>query len=213
MNGLGAQGDPRGADAPNPVTYPFTGLGGVTVQQAGQRQARLRHQHRRRRALRPLPRLDPGPAQARPATQHRRGHEPRRRGLPADVGARRRASATTPAGSRRWPRRRPLIRGLRSGLTVKQVLTAGGHAARAARPRVHLLRAGLLGRTCPRHQAVHRGGPPGLTEARTAERSFLAADAQHVTWMYSAPPTSSGSLVRTREYFPGVTQARSMWFW
>ena len=31
MNGLGAQGDPRGADATNPVTYPFTGLGGVTV--------------------------------------------------------------------------------------------------------------------------------------------------------------------------------------
>ncbi|HEU5038774.1 MAG TPA: hypothetical protein VFT70_17335 [Nocardioides sp.] len=39
MNGLGAQGDPRGADVPNPVTYPFTGLGGVTVEQqhAGQR--------------------------------------------------------------------------------------------------------------------------------------------------------------------------------
>ena len=33
INGLGAQGDPRGADAENPVTYPFTGLGGVTVDQ------------------------------------------------------------------------------------------------------------------------------------------------------------------------------------
>jgi hypothetical protein len=31
MNGLGAQGDPRGADAPNPVSYPFRGLGGVQV--------------------------------------------------------------------------------------------------------------------------------------------------------------------------------------
>jgi len=31
INGLGAQGDPRGADAENPVTYPFEGLGGVTV--------------------------------------------------------------------------------------------------------------------------------------------------------------------------------------
>ena len=31
MNGLGAQGDPRGANAKNPVTYPFKGLGGVTV--------------------------------------------------------------------------------------------------------------------------------------------------------------------------------------
>jgi hypothetical protein len=39
MNGLGAQGDPRGADVSNPVTYPFTGLGGVTIgqQHAGER--------------------------------------------------------------------------------------------------------------------------------------------------------------------------------
>ena len=33
MNGFGAQGDPRGAGAANPVTYPFTGLNGVTVSQ------------------------------------------------------------------------------------------------------------------------------------------------------------------------------------
>jgi hypothetical protein len=31
MNGLGGQGGPRGADAADPVTYPFTGLGGVVV--------------------------------------------------------------------------------------------------------------------------------------------------------------------------------------
>ena len=39
MNGLGAQGDPRGADVPNPVTYPFRGLGGVRIgrQHAGRR--------------------------------------------------------------------------------------------------------------------------------------------------------------------------------
>ena len=39
MNGLGAQGDPRGADVPNPVTYPFRGYGDVMVekQHAGQR--------------------------------------------------------------------------------------------------------------------------------------------------------------------------------
>ncbi|TXL62044.1 amidohydrolase family protein [Aeromicrobium terrae] len=39
INGLGAQGNPRGADAPNKVTYPFTGLGGVTIDQqvSGQR--------------------------------------------------------------------------------------------------------------------------------------------------------------------------------
>ncbi|GAA4670031.1 hypothetical protein GCM10023226_03210 [Nocardioides nanhaiensis] len=39
INGLGAQGNPRGADVPNKVAYPFRGLGGVTVrkQRAGQR--------------------------------------------------------------------------------------------------------------------------------------------------------------------------------
>lgn len=39
MNGFGAQGDPRGADAPAPVTYPFTGLGGVRIdrQRSGER--------------------------------------------------------------------------------------------------------------------------------------------------------------------------------
>ncbi|MDN4173405.1 hypothetical protein QWY28_10660 [Nocardioides sp. SOB77] len=39
INGLGAQGAPRGADVRNKVTYPFRGLGGVTVkkQRAGQR--------------------------------------------------------------------------------------------------------------------------------------------------------------------------------
>ena len=39
INGFGAQGDPRGADVSNPVTYPFTGLGGVTIskQVSGQR--------------------------------------------------------------------------------------------------------------------------------------------------------------------------------
>jgi hypothetical protein len=39
MNGLGAQGDPRGANVSNKVTYPFTGLNGVKVlkQHAGKR--------------------------------------------------------------------------------------------------------------------------------------------------------------------------------
>jgi hypothetical protein len=39
INGLGAQGDPRGADVPDPVSYPFTGLGGVEIdkQRAGER--------------------------------------------------------------------------------------------------------------------------------------------------------------------------------
>ncbi|WP_345453700.1 hypothetical protein [Nocardioides marinquilinus] len=39
INGLGAQGDPRGADVRNKVTYPFRGINGVTIkrQRAGQR--------------------------------------------------------------------------------------------------------------------------------------------------------------------------------
>jgi len=39
INGLGAQGDPRGADVANPVTYPFKGLGEVTIgkQRSGKR--------------------------------------------------------------------------------------------------------------------------------------------------------------------------------
>ncbi len=38
INGLGAQGDPRGADVPNPVSYPFEGIDGITVRK--QRSAR-----------------------------------------------------------------------------------------------------------------------------------------------------------------------------
>jgi hypothetical protein len=39
MNGFGAQGGPRGADVPNPVTYPFDGFGGTKIdrQTSGQR--------------------------------------------------------------------------------------------------------------------------------------------------------------------------------
>jgi hypothetical protein len=39
INGLGAQGAPRGVDAPNQVTYPIDGLGGVRIdrQRAGER--------------------------------------------------------------------------------------------------------------------------------------------------------------------------------
>ena len=39
INGLGAQGDPRGADVRNKVTYPFRGLGGVRIgkQHSGKR--------------------------------------------------------------------------------------------------------------------------------------------------------------------------------
>ena len=65
MNGLGAQGNPRGARCPNPVTYPFKGINGITVHRQTAGPAHLGHQHRRRRAVRPLPRLDRGPRQGR----------------------------------------------------------------------------------------------------------------------------------------------------
>jgi hypothetical protein len=39
MNGFAGQSGPRGADVPNPVTYPFTGIGGVVIDKnvAGER--------------------------------------------------------------------------------------------------------------------------------------------------------------------------------
>ena len=65
MNGLGAQGNPRGAASPNPVTYPFTRPRRRDRATGSARAAHLGHQRRRRRAVRPLPRLDRGPRQGR----------------------------------------------------------------------------------------------------------------------------------------------------
>ena len=97
MNGFGSQGAPRGADVPNPVSYPFRVLRRQGhARPAALGRAGLRHQRRRRRPLRPLPRLDRGPADAR-RRQDRPRHGPRRRGLPADVGARRAGSASRAA--------------------------------------------------------------------------------------------------------------------
>ena len=87
INGLGAQGEPRAGAADNPVTYPFTTLGGVTVDKQVSGAARLRHQQGRRLPLRALPGLDRGPAQAG-RRRHRQGHGPRPGGVPPDVGAR-----------------------------------------------------------------------------------------------------------------------------
>ena len=99
MNGFGAQGDPRGADAPEPGALPVHGVRWRHDRPAAQRRAGLRRQRRRGRALRPLPRLDRGPAHV-----SRRRHRPdmaRGRGLPTDVGAARGAwpptRAATPA--------------------------------------------------------------------------------------------------------------------
>ena len=91
INGLGAQGDPRGADVRRTrSTYPFTGLGGVTVdkQRSGERVYDINVDGVAHYGLYPdwvqdLRKVAGG-------TADRHGHGARRRGLPADVGAGRR---------------------------------------------------------------------------------------------------------------------------
>ena len=62
-NGLGAQAGPRPGAAHNPVTYPYRTFDGGTVMQQSRSGSRaLGRQHRRRRQLRPVPRLRRGPA-------------------------------------------------------------------------------------------------------------------------------------------------------
>ncbi len=86
MNGFGSQGGPRNGE--NPVTYPFKSFDGkVTLYRQRSGHARVRHQQGRRGPLRPLPRLDRGPAQDRGQADRRR-HGARLGGLPDDVGAR-----------------------------------------------------------------------------------------------------------------------------
>jgi hypothetical protein len=65
---------------------------------AAQRPSGLRHQQGRRRPVRPLSRLGRGPAPPRRAADRRRPRS-RRRGLPADVGARRRRPDRLPPGA------------------------------------------------------------------------------------------------------------------
>ena len=65
MNGLGAQGNPRGKDVDEPGDLPVHRPARRDRAQAAQRHPRLRRQRRGRAALRHVPRLDPGPAQAR----------------------------------------------------------------------------------------------------------------------------------------------------
>ena len=90
MNGLGAQGNPRGADVPNPVEYPFTGMGGVTVdkQRAGERVYDINVDGVAQYGLYPdwiedLRQVAGGAD----GDRDRRRHGPRRGGLPPDLGA------------------------------------------------------------------------------------------------------------------------------
>ena len=92
MNGLGAQGDPRGASVPNPVTYPFKGLGGVTVrrQTAGLRTWDINADGVAQYGLYPDWIQDLAKVGGLRRCRHHRRHGPRHRGVPPDVGARRR---------------------------------------------------------------------------------------------------------------------------
>ena len=93
INGLGAQGDPRGADVANPVTYPFRGL---TVSRSSsstpvERVYDINVDGVAHYGLYPdwIQDLRKVADAGRRRRRDRRGHEPRRGGLPPDVGARR----------------------------------------------------------------------------------------------------------------------------
>ena len=170
INGLGAQGDPRGADVPNPVTYPFHGLGGVTVrkQRSGERVYDINVDGVAQYGLYPdwiedLRKV----AGAKDGDAIFEDMAPRRRGLPADVGAR----------GRRHERRVPRPAGARSGLDdpragpgarVPRRCCARGPAARAPRRHVHLLRATASGRD---RRPRRRVRPARARLVRVASRS------------------------------------------
>jgi microsomal dipeptidase-like Zn-dependent dipeptidase len=124
MNGLGAQGDPRGVDARHPVTYPFKGLGGVMVrkQHSGKRVYDINRDGVAHYGLYPdwvedLRQL----AGDRIVEDMARGPE-------AYLQMWERAEGVTNDACRdpRAMRRASLIRGLRRGLTARQVLLRAG---------------------------------------------------------------------------------------
>ena len=92
INGLGAQGDPRGAGVRNKVTYPFRGLGGVRIdkQHSGKRVYDINADGVAQYGLYPDWIQDLSKVAGPGWVEDRRRHVARRRGLPADVGARRR---------------------------------------------------------------------------------------------------------------------------
>ena len=171
INGLGAQGDPRGADVPNKVTYPFKGLGGVTVrkQTAGQRTWDINVDGVAQYGLYPdwVEDLAQGRRQGR--RRDHRGHDPRRRGLPADVGAGRGHQAGL------VPQRRPAQVGhARSQSLLKpRHDDPGGDAG--GRPALHPLRPDL--RLLRQGTRQGQGDDDGhLQQGRQGEVAASAAD-------------------------------------
>ena len=143
--------------------------------QAAERRAHVRHQRGRHRPLRPLPRLGRGPAPAR-RRRDRRRHGERRRGVPADVGARRgRARAALPlAHEQPAPRGRALHR----ARPPRRPLPAPRRPAAAARrPRLALVREEALVRQGGHHRRPHAGAAARRSSQRTPARSGRARSA------------------------------------
>ena len=191
------------------VTYPFKSFDGRDDRQAAQRPARLRHQRRRRRPLRPVPRLGRGPAPDRRPGGRRRPR-PRRRGVPADVGARRGVPPTRcqPAAGRATRRGLARVR-LRAGAT-RCCAAPGQPRRRAGRtwtlvPRdraAHPPRHGRVGARAPRPATARSAPGPASASRRaravapTASRRACAAAARSAS--ASAAAACAGSAPRRR---------------
>ncbi|ABL83900.1 MULTISPECIES: hypothetical protein [unclassified Nocardioides] len=132
MNGLGAQGDPRGADVPNPVTYPFTGLGGVRVgrQHAGERVYDINVDGVAQYGLYPDWIQDLGQvADAQHPGDGAKIEDDMARGAEAYLQMWERAEGIAPDSCRNADLRLPVDRALglvRPGMTTKQVMQAVG---------------------------------------------------------------------------------------
>ena len=107
INGLGAQGDARGANVSNKVTYPFKGFNGVTVNSSTPVSASTTST-RTASPSTALPRLGRGPHQGR-RQQRRQGdlqrHDAAAPRLTCRCGSGRSASRPTPAATRACARR------------------------------------------------------------------------------------------------------------
>ncbi len=127
MNGLGAQGDPRPDADQNPVTYPFKGYGGVTVEKqvSGERVYDVNVDGVSHYGLYPdwFEDLEKVAGAQGPAIR-----SDMMRGAEAYLQMWERAEGVTNDACRQpaVAKRAAMIRGLRSGLSVKQVLLRAG---------------------------------------------------------------------------------------
>ena len=133
--------DPRGADVAEPGDLPVHHPRRRQGRPAGQRRARLRHQQGRRRALRPLPRLDPGPEDAGRGDDIVEGHV---RAAPRPTSRRGSAQTGIKPNACRNPGLRSssphvLARGSRPGMTLAADAAAPSASPTAGWAPVHLL--------------------------------------------------------------------------